>query len=812
MKLRQLTAIILTAAALAATAYAGTVGLWLFDEQEGFYPSSVLNDAGPDSYFVILGRGGVIAPGKFGNALRVIPPAPLTPVVKGLKDEGLVSFGLKAPPMKAGRTVEPMTWATATFAAAFLSGDAHLRRDPFANASDTRLNIGGGDWTVECWLQLDAETQAGGVIYELGSGPRGENDVVTRLAVAPGGTAIEFFNQPSGPAVRLPVSAPGLSRGEWVHVALVHAGGSLRLYVNGRAQGARVPSATRTLPHGDEAYFSIGRDGRWQHPLTGALDELRISDDAVYTADFTPPASFARMHNGSRVAPVPKSGPPLLFSGATSPVLDLGSRRHVFLDDALLADRHDITFTPHPARVAERIMNGSGWISVVDAGPEDIRLYVNGPEDSVAVYTSRDGVHFTAPDLGREFAGKKNITITDPATVGCAFLDPNGAGDEKWKLVTGLRKRGGIFVYTSADGYNWRRHESAALPFWAGSAVNVFYDDQRQRYVVHNRTDYYALAGGTTDRKSVLTEVNDLLGTWPFKPVTTADTKAASARGVRTSADKLDPWWLDNGPLAPGGFGLEYPVAFEADRKLDPIDTDVYNTRAQKYPWADDTYVAFPLYFFHYHGVGPDQRQILALPDEKRGSGIVETQLAVSRDGLKWTRYPRPAYIGIGEVDGYPIRRSYAGYGMVRRGRELWQYTYSRATYHDPYSKAAAPDVIHRLIQRVDGFVSADAPYTGGEFTTKPFRFTGNRLVVNIDTDAAGYAQVGLIDEAGQPIPGCSLDECVYINGDEIDYPVEWLSKDRKRVSDVSAFAGKTVRLVVRMRGTSLYALQFLQK
>lgn len=112
----------------------------------------------------------------------------------------------------------------------------------------------------------------------------------------------------------------------------------------------------------------------------------------------------------------------------------------------------------------------------------------------------------------------------------------------------------------------------------------------------------------------------------------------------------------------------------------------------------------------------------------------------------------------------------------------------------------------------MDGFVSADAPYTGGEFTTKPFRFTGNRLVVNIDTDAAGYAQVGLIDEAGQPIPGCSLDECVYINGDEIDYPVEWLSKDRKRVSDVSAFAGKTVRLVVRMRGTSLYALQFLQK
>ena len=791
---------------------AETVALWLFDEQDGFYPSSVLNDAGPDSFFLILGRGGVIAPGKFGNALRVSPPGPFTATVNGMKEAGMITFGLKAPPLKPGRTVAPLTWANATFAAAFLNGDAHLRREPFANASDSRLNLGAGDWTVECWLRLDAAANAGGVVFELGAGPRGENDIRTRLSVAPGGSAFEFFNQPAGAPVRLPVIAGSLVRESWIHVALVHTGGKLRLYLNGRAQGAAVTCASQALPHGDEAYFSLGRDGLWEHPLSGALDEVRFSTGAVYHDDFSLPGSFARMHNGGRTPVKLEAGKPLLFAGSPAPVLDLGSRRHLFIDDALLGERRDISFTPHPARVAERIMKGSGWISVVDAGPEDIRLYVNGPNDSVAVYTSKDGVNFTAPDLGREFAGKRNITITDPATVGCIFRDPNGPADERWKVVTGLRKRGGIFVYTSADGYNWRRHESAALPFWAGSAVNVFYDDQRQRYVVHNRTDYYAFAGGNTDRKSVLTELTDLLAPWPFTPVTGNETRAAIARGLRTSAGELDPWWLDNGPLAPGGFGLEYPVAFQADPKVDPIDTDVYNTRAQKYPWADDAYVAFPLYFFHYHPSQPLQREILAAPEEERGSGVVETQLAVSRDGLNWSRYPRPAYIGIGEVDGYPIRRSYAGYGMVRRGRELWQYTYTRATYHDPYTKGAAPDVIHRLIQRVDGFVSADAPYAGGEFTTKPFRFTGGRLVLNVDTDAAGYAQVGFIDEAGRPIPGFSVDECVYVNGDEIDYPVEWLGHDLKRTGDVSALAGRTVRLVVRMRGTSLYALQFLSR
>jgi hypothetical protein len=149
---------------------------------------------------------------------------------------------------------------------------------------------------------------------------------------------------------------------------------------------------------------------------------------------------------------------------------------------------------------------------------------------------------------------------------------------------------------------------------------------------------------------------------------------------------------------------------------------------------------------------------------------------------------------------------------MVRRGREIWQYAYTRSSYHDPYLKAPMPDVIHRLVQRVDGFVSADAPYTGGEFTTKPLRFTGNRLVLNVDTGATGYVQVGLLDEQGRPIPGFGVDDCVYVNGNEIDYEVEWTDQNLKRTRDVSALAGRPVQLVVRMHGSSLYALQFLQK
>jgi hypothetical protein len=45
-----------------------TVALWLFDEQTGLYPSSILTDSGPNDDSLVLGRRVRIVKGKFGNA------------------------------------------------------------------------------------------------------------------------------------------------------------------------------------------------------------------------------------------------------------------------------------------------------------------------------------------------------------------------------------------------------------------------------------------------------------------------------------------------------------------------------------------------------------------------------------------------------------------------------------------------------------------------------------------------------------------------------------------------------------------------
>jgi hypothetical protein len=114
---------------------------------------------------------------------------------------------------------------------------------------------------------------------------------------------------------------------------------------------------------------------------------------------------------------------------------------------------------------------------------------------------------------------------------------------------------------------------------------------------------------------------------------------------------------------------------------------------------------------------------------------------------------------------------------------------------------------------------------------TKPFVFEGNRLILNVDTDAVGYVQVGFLDESGDPIPGFSVDDCIYVNGDFIRTEVDWIKntdelqdfaviaedpeafqKEVVSSADVSDLQGRTVQLVFRMRGSKLYAMQFVKK
>jgi len=818
------------------TGLAQTIALWLFDEQVEIYPSSVLNDQSNNDYPLVIGPGGKIVPGKFGNALEPIEQPPI------VIPEGELLFGLQSLPIPDGRTVEPMTWKNANFCALMTSGENHLRKDVnFAKPTRTKLNLGDFDWTVEFWFKSTGATGDDGVVFEIGQGPRGENDFITQLLLNKDMKSFKLINQPTRTNLPIPSNPSALNpiSEHWHHFAFVYSSKKNQLthYVDGKKQGNSLECQLKALKEGDEDYMNIGRDGLWKRPLQGKIDELHFIAGQAYTKNFRPPKSYSPIYNGTHKPVALKKGPPLLFgplADSATPI-QLDDRKHLFIDDALIEKSESITFTVNPPRLEERVIENivgpyRKHLTLIEDEKGLLRMYNSVNDDYLQIMTSPDGIHWDKPDLGKAYRGHRNIVIHEPVGgLGNPFIDPNGPAEHRWKYITGYNNRG-IFLYTSPDGWNWKRHKTYVLPFRSGTQACTFYDDQRQLYIGYHRTGFARTPAGATQRESVLAEVSDLFKPWPFKRVSQQETWEAS-KTYRYRDPQ--PWYLDNGPLTPGGISLDLPRKFTPIDTLDPVGTDIYITKAIKYPWASDTYFAFPITYFHYEKDGPITRQILMDPARKRGSGPVETQIAVSRDGVNWKRYARPAYVGIGTFGGWDIHQSYLAHGMVERNQEIWQYVFGLNEYHSTYVDKDEERGVFRLVQRIDGFISVDTPYDKvGYFITKPFIFKGNRLILNIDTDAAGYAQVGFLNEQGKPIAGFTVDDCVYINGDFIAAEVEWIKnsdaitiprgksiedvlpevKKLKMSKDVSALQEKTVQLVFRMRGAKLYSMQFVEE
>jgi len=109
-----------------------------------------------------------------------------------------------------------------------------------------------------------------------------------------------------------------------------------------------------------------------------------------------------------------------------------------------------------------------------------------------------------------------------------------------------------------------------------------------------------------------------------------------------------------------------------------------------------------------------------------------------------------------------------------------------------------------RYVLRSDGFVSVNAGSQTGELVTRPLIFSGKELHLNLSTSAVGLVQVEMQDEAGQPIPGFTLDDCPIVYGDGIDLTVKW-----KNGRNLSSLVGKPVRVRFVLKECDLFSFRF---
>jgi hypothetical protein len=369
--------------------------------------------------------------------------------------------------------------------------------------------------------------------------------------------------------------------------------------------------------------------------------------------------------------------------------------------------------------------------------------------------TSRDGLHWEKPLL--DVVPGTNVVLTDNRDSNTIWLDPQPARpEERFKMAA---YRGNFVLYRSPDGIHWTKVSEGAK---TGDRSTFFYNPFRERWV------YSIRSGSKFGRSRQYWETTDFFS---FSP-------AAFDKGEVvpwTTADSAD-WPRDDLKARPQLYNLDC-TAYES------LLLGLFSI------WRGD-----------YRGAPTEKgKELLAQGRPKQNSLCV----GFSRDGFHWDRPDRRAFIPTSEKRGDwnwgNVQSTSPGCLVV--GDELWFYVSGRygkglpGTTHLDSAGCAGLATLRR-----DGFASMDAAEKPGTLTTRPVRFRGRHLFVNLDAPQ-GELRVEVLDADQKPVAGFDAKHCRPVRGNATRQAVAW-----GEGKDLSSLAGKAVRFRFHLTNGKLYA------
>jgi hypothetical protein len=225
-------------------------------------------------------------------------------------------------------------------------------------------------------------------------------------------------------------------------------------------------------------------------------------------------------------------------------------------------------------------------------------------------------------------------------------------------------------------------------------------------------------------------------------------------------------------------------------------------------------------------------------------SGVFDSILISSRDGVNWTRTSEAIFRPGQQRKRWASRNNLMALNLYE-SRSKFDDTVRELTMLSSEGYYLDVCSLRKYTWRLDGFVSINCGFQEGELVTKPFIFKGRILVLNLSTSAMGWIKVEIQDPISkEAYPGYDLENCYETFGDSVSQMVNWNPlteveeiEDRedqdqdiddkiegnvpnmKRVVnviregyDLSELAGKPVQLRFRMKDCDLYSYQFIDK
>jgi hypothetical protein len=464
---------------------------------------------------------------------------------------------------------------------------------------------------------------------------------------------------------------------------------------------------------------------------------------------------------GSSVSSSQKS-PKLAASDKEHAVYPLESRLELFIDDSLIESMSGLRLELHPPRLAEVAIRRDrpyedstlyDPVVILDEGRYRLwyRANFNRPPFYTGYAESRDGIHWTKPSLGLvEFAGSKENNLVWSSAMGPG--DPRALSifkDPRPDCAADQRYKA-ICVVTVGKRLAVRALLSPDGLRWRALRDEPILTDGA--FDSHNIAFYDAARG------CYVAYYRDF-----FKGV----------RHIRRATSNDFVHWTHGGFIDLGEAPLEH----------------LYKNAATAYYRRPDLILMFPKRFVQTRH-----------PTGWPYPGLSDIVFMSSRDGVHFRRLFLEAFLRPGlDPLNWHERAIEAGPGLAPTGGgEMSLYVVQNYRTDNVH--------IRRAALREDGLVSLHADYRGGEMTTRPLTFKGSRLVLNYSTSAAGSVRVELLDASAKPLPGCELNHCPEIYGDEIARGVAWKSGD-----NVGQWAGRPVRLRLALKDADLFSFQFCE-
>jgi hypothetical protein len=175
----------------------------------------------------------------------------------------------------------------------------------------------------------------------------------------------------------------------------------------------------------------------------------------------------------------------------------------------------------------------------------------------------------------------------------------------------------------------------------------------------------------------------------------------------------------------------------------------------------------------------------------------LEIELTYSTDGYQWHRLPsKQLYLPVGKPGSFDSGMITTADDIVFDRDEMFLYYGGWNGGHKSNERVAS---IGRARSPRDRFIGWHATAEDDGFLlTKPCVLQATKFTVN--ASVRGNLVMALCDEAGEPLPGFSFDDCTPVSGDNLTHAIRW--KD-----DPNTLASRTVRIRIRLRDAEFYAL-----